>query len=150
MSRISRAALPALCFLALAGAPLAAQAPLEAAPAAAAGPAQPSVALRSGMEQGSTAAAAVGTTTWTLTGFASGLLLGPVGTGLAWSLARSGASSPPAAVATRMEKLEADYRLGYQRAYTDRLTAKRKSSALAGGVAGTTLFSAAAAVLLLR
>ena len=101
-----------------------------------------------GIQQGTTSAKTVGTGMWTIGGFAGGAFLGPVGAGLAYALATSSASALPAPVVTKIAKRETPFQLGFQQAYTDRLTTKRRWSALIGGVTGTALFATGAALFL--
>ena len=121
------------CFLALAAtaAPLVAQ----QAPRAAA-----DSVVNAAVQEGTTAAQTIGTGLWTVGGFAGGAVLGPIGAGLAYALASSSASSLPQSTATRIGKKEADFQIGFQQAYTDKLTNRRRSSAMVGGLAGTALF----------
>lgn len=120
-------------------APLTAQAPAPPADSA-------ETALAAGMQEGTTTAETIGTGIWTFGGFAGGAVLGPIGAGLAYALATSSASSLPQATVTRIGKKGADYQLGYQQAYTDKLTKKRKSSAFVGGVTGSALFTVGLAI----
>jgi hypothetical protein len=102
-----------------------------------------------GVQEGITAAQSVGTGLWTLTGFASGALLGPIGTGLAYALAAGSASELPTPITGRIGKKETGFKLGFQQAYTDHLTSKRRGSALVGGLAGTALLATAGTVVLM-
>ena len=122
-----------LCLLGVAAsaAPLAAQAPRPAADSL----------VATGIQDGSTLAQTIGTGVWTAGGFAGGALMGPIGLGLSYALAASSASALPQSTVTRIGKKEADYQLGFQQAYTDKLTSRRRSSAMVGGLAGTALFS---------
>ena len=128
----------ALLALAATSAPLAAQAPRPAADSL----------VAAGIQDGSTLAQTIGSGVWTAGGFAGGAFMGPIGLGLAYALASSSSSTLPQATVTRIGKKEADYQLGFQQAYTDKLTTKRRSSALVGGLAGTTIFAAALTGLL--
>ena len=122
-----------LLAFAASAAPLAAQAPRAAADSL----------VSVGIQDGSTLAQTVGTGVWTAGGFAGGALMGPIGLGLSYALAASSASALPQSTVTRIGKKEADYQLGFQQAYTDKLTARRRSSAMVGGLAGVALFSVA-------
>ena len=141
---LGRVSLLGLLTLAAAAAPLAGQ----QAPAAAVSPAMADSLFSAGMQEGTTTAQTVGTGLWAVGGFAGGAALGPIGAGLAYALASSAASALPAPITTRIGKKEADFQLGYQQAYTDRLTARRKSSAVVGGAAGTALLAVGALVFL--
>lgn len=111
-------------------------APLSAQAARPAADSLVSVAI----QEGTTTAQTIGTGIWTVGGFAGGALLGPIGAGLAYALASSAASSLPQSTVTRIGKKEADFQLGFQQAYTDKVTSRRRSSAMVGGLAGTALF----------
>lgn len=131
MRALDRIFLLAVVAVAATAAPLAAQAPRPAADSL--------VAV--GIQDGSTLAQTVGTGVWTAGGFVGGAVMGPIGVGLSYALAASSASALPTATVSRIGKKEADYQLGFQQAYTDKLTARRRSSAMVGGMAGTALFA---------
>ena len=95
--------------------------------------------VRAGVAEGTTTARTVGTTVWTLGGFAGGLALGPLGVGLAYAVAESSASPLPAELQSRVGRRGGDFALAYQRAYTDRLVARRKRASLVGGATGTAM-----------
>lgn len=147
MRTLHRLSLLALLTGAAAAAPLAAQGPASPAPVS---PAAADSLFEAGMQEGATAAHAVGTTLWTVGGFAGGAVLGPIGASLAHALAGGAASALPATTATRLGKKEADYQLGYQQAYSEHLAARRRASAKVGGVAGTALLAIGAAVYFAR
>jgi hypothetical protein len=137
--------LSALCLLALAAtaAPLAAQAPAAVAATPSVVAAAPSDSLFAvGIQEGSTNAQTVGTGVWTMGAFVGGAVLGPIGAGLAYALASGSASALPPATVTRLGKKGADYSLAYQQAFTEKLTRRRRSSAMVGGMTGTALFVA--------
>lgn len=115
-----------LVTLLLAGAPAAAQAPVDSL-------------QKAGAAEGGTTARALGTTAWTLGGFASGLTLGPLGVGLAYAVAGSSASPLPPDVQTRVGRKGSDFALAYQQAYTERLVSRRKRASLVGGATGTAM-----------
>lgn len=144
--RILRNLLPGLCALLLFAAPIAAQAPAAAKPDATSGAAQ------DGRKEGTAAARAEGAGMWTLTGFVGGTVLGPVGLGLTYALAGSSASTLPEAVQEKVGSREPEYQLAFQQAYTQQLTDRRQTSALAGATAGTVVFvvGAVAAVIMMR
>lgn len=131
MRALNRIALLCVVAVAATSAPLAAQAPRAASDSL----------VSAGIQEGTTSAQTVGTGVWTVGGFAGGAVLGPIGAGLAYALASSSASSLPQATVTRIGKKEADFQLGFQQAYTDKLTTRRRSSAMVGGLAGTALFA---------
>ena len=128
MLRHARSLLPLLVAAALA-APVAAQTSPQASDSAA----------TAGFEEGRTAASAVSTTVWALSGFGGSALLGPIGASLTVALASSSGSALPQAVLTRNAKKDPSYQIAYQQAYTEWLTRRRRSSALVGGIAGTAL-----------
>ncbi|HET8656957.1 MAG TPA: hypothetical protein VFL93_15640 [Longimicrobiaceae bacterium] len=144
--RIRRNLLPGLCALLLLAAPLAAQAPAAAKQAGATDVAQ------EGRKEGTAAARAEGAGMWTLTGFVGGTVLGPVGLGLTYALASSSASTLPEAVQEKVGSREPEYQLAFQQAYTQQLTDRRQTSALAGATAGTVVFvaGALAALVMMR
>ena len=70
-------------------------------------------------------------------GLASGLLLGLIGTGITYAIAGSDDASLSAAEAAQLASANPVYSLAFQQGYTERLKARRKSSALTGGLLGT-------------
>jgi hypothetical protein len=70
-------------------------------------------------------------------GFASGLLLGLIGTGIVYAIAGSDDTSIPALEATRLSTASPTYSLAFQQGYSERLKSRRRSSALTGGLLGT-------------
>lgn len=141
MPHTARTLFVLLALALAAGAPASAQAP--AAPRAPA-----DSVFQDGIHEGATTAQAAGTAVWTLGGFVGGAMLGPVGAGLAYALASGSASALPDPVVTRIAKKEAHFQRGYQQAYSDKLTTRRRSSALVGGLTGTALFATAGMLLL--
>jgi hypothetical protein len=73
-------------------------------------------------------------------GFASGVLLGLIGTGIAYVIAGSDGTSLPAAEAARLSTASPTYSLAFQQGYSERLKSRRRSSALTGGLLGTLTF----------
>lgn len=109
------------------------QEPTPPAPTAAATDSSPSAAVlhgRAAAERRGTGGRFVG-------GFASGLLLGLIGTGITYAIAGSDDASLPAMEAAKLTTAHPNYSLAYQQGYAERLKAKRKSSALTGGLLGT-------------
>ena len=90
-----------------------------------------------GTLDGEVAAADKGAAGWALGGFASGVGLGLIGTGVTYGLAASSSPKLPATEMASIQNRSADYRLAYQNAYADRVKRKRKRSALVGGFVGT-------------
>ena len=110
-----------------------------ASPVAAA-PAFSTEMIARAQNDGQLAALNVGTGGWAGGGFASGLLLGFIGTGVSWAAAgASGVESPPDA-RLRIANQPAEYQQLYTKSYSDKVKAKRKSSALKGGLVGTAAF----------
>lgn len=70
-------------------------------------------------------------------GLASGLLLGLIGTGIVWAVAGSDDTPVPIAHALQLANANPNYNLAFQQGYSARLKARRKSSALTGGLVGT-------------
>ena len=73
-------------------------------------------------------------------GFASGVLLGLIGTGITYVIAGSDDTSLPAMEAARLSATNPTYSLSYQQGYSERLKSRRRSSALTGGLLGTLTF----------
>ena len=90
-----------------------------------------------GTLDGEMAASDKGSASWALGGFAGGVGLGLIGTGVAYGLAASSNATLPADKEASIQSRSADYRLAYQRAYKDGIQRKRKRSALVGGFVGT-------------
>lgn len=88
--------------------------------------------------RGAEAARYASTTKWVIGGFAGGLTLGPVGAGLAWTLANN-SDAELAAERWRLltEEVNSTYADTYQRSYAETLHARRKRAALTGGIIGT-------------
>jgi heme/copper-type cytochrome/quinol oxidase subunit 3 len=76
-------------------------------------------------------------------GFVSGLLLGFLGTGITYIKAGNDDAPLPAMETARLASASPTYSLAYQLGYADRLKAKRKSSALKGGLLGTLILGVA-------
>jgi hypothetical protein len=96
-----------------------------------------------GARRGSQAARYETTSPWIWGGFLGGMTLGPIGAGLAWTLAKN--SDVALTVDQRMLLSYdggSDYVGAYQRAYADELLARRKRSALTGGAIGTAALAA--------
>lgn len=90
-----------------------------------------------GKVDGDAAAQSARTTGWSSAGFGSGLLLHVVGTGVTWAAAaNSDVSIPPDRLAVVVERGPV-YKQAFETAYADRLAARRKKSALVGGLLGS-------------
>lgn len=100
-----------------------------------------------GARRGSEAARLESTTNWVWGGFVGGLTLGPIGAGLAWTLANN---SDAKLGVDRTMLLTYDggpaYIQAYEEAYAEALRARRKRSALRGGIIGTAALVATATV----
>jgi hypothetical protein len=73
-------------------------------------------------------------------GLAGGLVLGLIGTGIAY--AAQGPSELPVSALAESQKYGSEYLLGVQQGFADRSKAKKRSSALTGGLLGTAAFVA--------
>lgn len=91
-----------------------------------------------GARRGLEAARFESTSSWVWGGFLGGLTLGPIGAGLAWTLANN---SDVALELDRRILLSYDggftYVDAFERSYAEALLARRKRSALTGGAIGT-------------
>jgi len=101
-----------------------------------------------GTRRGFDAARYESTSNWVWGGFVGGLTLGPIGAGLAWTLANN---SDVALGVDRRMILHYDggatYIDAFERAYAEALLERRKRSALRGGVLGTAALVATATVV---
>jgi hypothetical protein len=68
-------------------------------------------------------------------GFAGGLFLGLIGTGIAY--AAQGPADLPLTARADAQRYGSEYLLGLQQGYAERSKAKKRSSALTGGLLGT-------------
>jgi hypothetical protein len=71
-------------------------------------------------------------------GFVGGLVLGLIGTGIAY--AAQGPSELPITAFANSQKHGSEYVLGVQQGWAERSKAKKRSSALTGGLLGTATF----------
>jgi hypothetical protein len=101
-----------------------------------------------GARRGVDAARYESTTNWVWGGFVGGLTLGPIGAGLAWTLANN---SDVALGVDRRMILHLDggptYIDAFEQAYAEALLDRRKRSALRGGILGTAALAATATVI---
>jgi hypothetical protein len=96
-----------------------------------------------GTQRGTEAARFEGTGPWVMRGFLGGLALGPIGTGLVYVVANnSDAAMTPQHRSLLLQEGGLQYANAYQRAYAEALHARRKRSALTGGVIGTAALAA--------
>jgi hypothetical protein len=89
---------------------------------------------------GRMAAASVGTGRWAIGGFASGFLVGLVGTGVSWALARSSGVELPPDKRLLIDSQPITYQQAYEKGFADKVRSNRKSAALTNGLLGTALF----------
>jgi hypothetical protein len=101
-----------------------------------------------GARRGVDAARYESTTNWVWGGFVGGLTLGPIGAGLAWTLANN---SDVALGVDRRMVLHLDggptYIDAFEQAYAEALLDRRKRSALRGGIIGTAGLVATATII---
>lgn len=90
--------------------------------------------------EGERAAEVVGTNGYFAGGFVSGLALGLIGTGIAWTVAGSSEVAIPATTQAGIQTNGPEWVYAYQTAFAERLKARRKSAALSGGLLGTAAF----------
>jgi hypothetical protein len=90
--------------------------------------------------EGQMAAANVGTGGWFAGGFASGVVLGLIGTGITWAIAANSGVELAPDKRLLISSRSATYQQLYEKAYGDKVKAKRKVSALTGGLLGTATF----------
>jgi hypothetical protein len=88
--------------------------------------------------RGAEAARYASTTRWVFGGFAGGLTLGPIGAGLAWTMANN-SDAELSAERWRLltQEVNSTYADTYQRSFAEALHARRKRAALTGGIIGT-------------
>lgn len=111
----------------------------SAAPVPAAAAMTPDAVSRAQVE-GQTAAMNVGTGGWFGGSMVSGVLLGLIGTGISYGLAASSNVEMPPEKKLTITSPDAAYHAYAEKAYADKVHAKRKSSALKGGLLGTAAF----------
>lgn len=125
----------ALCAtLVLAASPAYAQDP---PPAPAPAPAAVDSSSAAGVLQGRALANRQGMGPRFFGGYASGFFLGFLGAGIAYLVAGSDDTPVPPPEATQLSTATPTYSLAYQQGYAERLKARRRSSALKGGLLGT-------------
>jgi len=90
--------------------------------------------------EGALAATNVGTGGWFAGGFASGVVLGLIGTGVTWAIAGSSDATLPADRRLLIANRPTAYQQFYEKSYGDKVKSKRKTSALVGGLVGTATF----------
>jgi hypothetical protein len=98
---------------------------------------QPRIEMALGMHDGSVRAEAVSTTGYLVGGFASGFLLGLIGTGITYAIAASNDAPLLAHDRLLVADRSPEYVQGYQTAFTDRVRHRRKQAGLTGGLLGT-------------
>jgi hypothetical protein len=135
-----------LAALVLLAAPVAAQQPAQQQPAqqgtldSAAVAAQAAALVAQAHGDGQMAAANVGTGGWFAGGFASGVVLGLIGTGITWAIAANSAVEVPPDKRLLLANKPVAYQQLYEKAYGDKVKSKRKISGITGGLLGTATF----------
>ena len=89
---------------------------------------------------GGMAATNVGTGGWFGGGFASGVFLGLIGTGVTWAIAANSNVELPLDKRLLITSQPVTYQHVYEKSFADKVKSKRKSSALTGGLLGTATF----------
>jgi hypothetical protein len=103
-------------------------------------PERPAATMAAGLNAGTQRAETVGTGGYLAGGVASGVLLGLIGTGITYAVAASSDVSLPPFEMASIADHSPEYIQGFRSGYGDRVKAKRKQSALTGGLLGTALF----------
>lgn len=96
--------------------------------------------MAQGTADGHATAEGVSTGGWFGGGFASGVLLGLIGTGVIWAFAAGSDSEPTGALKASIADRSPVYQQGFNEAYRRKLSSKKKSSAVTGGLIGTAVF----------
>ncbi len=100
----------------------------------------PDSTLEMGILRGRAAADQHSTSGNLLGGFAWGIFLGLIGTGIAYAIASGSDTSVPPVEAVRLSLAPAPFAQGFQAGFSEQMKSKKKSSALTGGLLGTALF----------
>jgi len=107
-------------------------------------PAQPASltpdAVSRAQVEGQTAAMNVGTGGWFGGSLVSGVFLGLIGTGVSYGLAAASNADMPPEKKLTITSPDVTYHALAEKAYADKVRAKRKSAALKGGLLGTAAF----------
>jgi hypothetical protein len=90
--------------------------------------------------EGQTAALNVGTSGWFSGSFVSGVFLGLIGTGVSYGAAAASNVEMPPEKKLMITNPDPSYQAFAEKAYSDKVHAKRKSAALKGGLLGTAAF----------
>lgn len=106
---------------------------------AVASPMTPDALSRAQLE-GQTAAMNVGTSGWFSGSFVSGVFLGLIGTGVSYGAAAASNVEMPPEKKLMITSPDPSYQAFAEKAYSDKVRAKRKSAALKGGLLGTAAF----------
>lgn len=99
--------------------------------------AAPDNPMVAGALEGQRAAEQVGTGGYFAGGMVSGVFPGLIGTGIAYAVAATSDVQIPATTQAMIASNGWEYVLSYEQAFRDRVKARRKSSALTGGLLGT-------------
>ena len=105
-------------------------------------PSAESEVMARGQVDGTAAAGERGTAGWTAGGVASGLVAGLIGTAIIYVVANNSDVSVPADRRVQIAGQPALYQQGFESGYGSRLKARRRNSALTGGLIGTGVFLA--------
>lgn len=123
----------ALVLTAIAAPALQAQQVAPTVPTRAAADSSPAMAILHGQAAGDQ----VGTGGSMLGGFAGGFFLGLIGTGIAYAVASGSNAELPSFEAARIARTPGDYQIAFRQGFQERVRARKKASALTGGLLGT-------------
>jgi hypothetical protein len=101
-----------------------------------------------GAYAGAEAARRQGALRWMGTGFFGGMVLGPIGAGVAFGAASSRSAEPPPAIGTMLAGHPPEYATAFVDAFRERLRSERRTATLVGGATGTAVFLFAIAQVL--
>lgn len=101
-------------------------------------PADPA-GLANGMAAGRLLAAGESTSGWSLGSFAGGVTFGLIGTAIGYASAGDSETRLPAIGVAQAREHGADFRIGIEQGYRDRLIERRRSAALTGGLLGSAI-----------
>lgn len=93
--------------------------------------------MAAGINDGTLRAESTGTGGYFAGGLVSGVFLGLIGTGITYAVAATSDVSVPASQQAEISEGSPEYAQGYRTGFGDRVKAKRKQSALMGGLLGT-------------
>jgi hypothetical protein len=99
-----------------------------------------SAAPTQGAYAGAEAARRQGALGWMGTGFLGGVVLGPIGAGLAFATVSSRSAELPPATRATLAGHSPEYAAAFMEAFRDRLRSERRTAVLVGGATGTAVF----------